>query len=423
MGLDTRFSPDSGGKLNRKCVSRQVEHSGGNHVAVMQPAKPRQGDDLARALDRRDHNATAGCVLPQTEMSSVFVVITDIVFQQSSQMPLVQDDHVVEQLPTHTPNPALRDTVLPRTSKGGADRFCALLLNRSDDVCRELRVAVKDQKPVWPIVSPNFVQLQYDPQLGRLTSHIAVQNLPPIVADNEEAVQDSEGQRWHRKEVHASDGFAMVAKEFQPASGRIRIVGGTFHPARNGSFRDVETQLEQLSVDAGCSPRWVLRDHAKDQLAHFSADWFSSDCLSSSRDPTPVQPKPCPMPPYDRLRRDQNQRSLPARPNFSQNDPEQPVDGTQSRARSLGVQSQQLLPKGEVLQEECFSGAKDGDDPAEQILKARKHQGIIAKSKPGRCASKSLILRTRGVLARHKDGIGPDRLLRCCVMKLSLIHI
>jgi integrase/recombinase XerD len=59
------------------------------------------------------------------------------------------------------------------------------------------------------------------------------------------------------------------------------------------------------------------------------------------------------------------------------------------------------LPKGEVLQEECFSGAKDGDDPAEQILKARKHQGIIAKSKPGRYASKSLILRTRGVLARH----------------------
>ena len=194
----------------------------------------------------------------------------------------------------------------------------------------------------------------------------------------------------------------MVAKEFQPASGRIRIVGGTFHPARNGSFRDVETQLEQLSVDAGRSPPWALSDHAKDQLAHFSTDWFSSDCLSSSRDPTPVQPKPCPMPPYDRLRRDQNQRSLPARPNFSQNDPEQPVDGTQSRARSLGVQSQQLLPKGEVLQEECFSGAKDGDDPAEQILKARKHQGIIAKSKPGRCASKSLILRTRGVLARHR---------------------
>ena len=65
------------------------------------------------------------------------------------------------------------------------------------------------------------------------------------------------------------------------------------------------------------------------------------------------------------------------------------------------MQSPELLPKGEVLKEEFFSGAKDGDDPAEQMSKARKHQGIIAKSAPGRCATKSLILRTRRVLARH----------------------
>lgn len=44
------------------------------------------------------------------------------------------------------------------------------------------------------------------------------------------------------------------------------------------------------------------------------------------------------------------------------------------------MESQQLLPKVEVLQQEFFSGAKHGDDPAEQMLKAQKHQGIIAKS-------------------------------------------
>ena len=74
-------------------------------------------------------------------------------------------------------------------------------------------------------------------------------------------------------------------------------------------------------------------------------------------------------------------------------------------ARSLGVQSQQLLPKGEVLQEEFFSGAKDGEDPAEQMSKAHKHQGIIAKSAPGRSSFKSLILRLCRVLARHRPQI------------------
>ena len=32
------------------------------------------------------------------------------------------------------------------------------------------------------------------------------------------------------------------------------------------------------------------------------------------------------------------------------------------------------IPKGEVLQEEFFSGAKDADDPAEQMSKAHLHQ-------------------------------------------------
>src|SRR5664279_399037 len=194
----------------------------------------------------------------------------------------------------------------------------------------------------------------------------------------------------------------MVPEKRQPAPGWIGVLCRTPNPARNGSFRDVETQLEQLPVDARRSPPWVLRDHAKDQLAHFPADWFSSDRLSSSRDPAPVQPKAGPMPTNHGLRGDEDQRSLPVRPNFSQNDPEQLVDGAQSRTRSLCVQSQQLLPKGEVLQEEFFSGAKDGEDPAEQMSKAHKHQGIIAKSALGRCSSKSLILRLCRVLARRR---------------------
>ena len=71
------------------------------------------------------------------------------------------------------------------------------------------------------------------------------------------------------------------------------------------------------------------------------------------------------------------------------------------------MQSQQLLPKGEVLQQEFFSGAKDGDNPAEQMSKALEHQGIIANSVPRRCAPKSLILRTYGIVASHR--VGPPR--------------
>jgi hypothetical protein len=70
-------------------------------------------------------------------MSPVFVVIAEVFFQQSSQMSLVQNDHVVEQIPTYIPNLALGDAVLPRTSKRGSDRFRAVLFDGRDDVSRE----------------------------------------------------------------------------------------------------------------------------------------------------------------------------------------------------------------------------------------------------------------------------------------------
>jgi hypothetical protein len=37
------------------------------------------------------------------------------------------------------------------------------------------------------------------------------------------------------------------------------------------------------------------------------------------------------------------------------------------------MQSEQLLPKGEVLEEEFLARAKDRDEPAEQMVKAHKH--------------------------------------------------
>src|ERR1019366_8429868 len=94
----------------------------------------------------------SGMSFPQSEMSPVLVVIADVFFQQSSQVPLIQNNHMVEQLSAHTPNPALSDAVLPWTSKRGSDRFRAVLFDGRDHVCGELRIVVKDQKPVRLVV-------------------------------------------------------------------------------------------------------------------------------------------------------------------------------------------------------------------------------------------------------------------------------
>src|ERR1035441_7644833 len=103
----------------------------------MQPTESGHRDNLVMAHRRRCHSSAIGRVLPQPEMSPAFVVIAEVFFQQSSQMSLVQNDHVVEQIPTYISNLALGDARPPRTSKRGSDRFRAVLFDGRDDVSRE----------------------------------------------------------------------------------------------------------------------------------------------------------------------------------------------------------------------------------------------------------------------------------------------
>ncbi len=79
-------------------------------------------------------------------MDSVFVVVVDVLAKESPQVPLVDHDHVVEQLSPDSPDPALRDPVLPGTSIGRPFRFESEIADRLGDAIREDGVVVVDQE-------------------------------------------------------------------------------------------------------------------------------------------------------------------------------------------------------------------------------------------------------------------------------------
>jgi hypothetical protein len=61
------------------------------------------------------------------------------------------------------------------------------------------------------------------------------------------------------------------------------------------------------------------------------------------------------MPLYDGSWGHQDEGLLPSLPELSQNDPEQFVPCRQATARSLGVQRQQLLAQGQVLEDQILT--------------------------------------------------------------------
>src|SRR5215469_252429 len=107
------------------------------------------------------------------------------------------------------------------------------------------------------------------------------------------------------------------------------------------------------------------------------------------------------MPVHDGSGSNQEERLPPPGPEHSQGNPEQLLKGSQSTARSLRVQSQQLLMESQVLEDEVLAGAESAEQPAEQMSERRDHnRNHIEKVRIELCA-KSFILQVYDGLARH----------------------
>src|SRR5215469_15814634 len=123
---------------------------------------------------------------------------------------------------------------------------------------------------------------------------VAVQAAAAIVADDEEAVEHTEGDCRNGEEVHRRDSFSVASQKRKPALRRLKISWCSAHPARHGSLGYVESQHQKFSVDARCSPCGVLRNHSENEIANFLGDAFATDGLPRSRDRAPIQGEPGP---------------------------------------------------------------------------------------------------------------------------------
>ena len=74
------------------------------------------------------------------------MVVTDILVHQASLMTLIENDYMIEQVPTAVANPALSNAVLPRTPEAGSFGLEVQCLDGTDDLSIvEVRGPVKDQ--------------------------------------------------------------------------------------------------------------------------------------------------------------------------------------------------------------------------------------------------------------------------------------
>ena len=177
---------------------------------MVQPAESLVRKDLTRSYRT---SPAVRCSLLKSEMRAVLMMVTNILREQSLQMAFIQRNNVVQQVSSAASHPTLRDAILPRTSEGsshGNDPRCA---HGCDHLEPKLLIAIKDQVFGRGFKGKRLPQLLDDPTARRMLRDINVQDAPPIMTDDEEAVEHAERDRWHREEIHGGNGFPMVTKE------------------------------------------------------------------------------------------------------------------------------------------------------------------------------------------------------------------
>jgi hypothetical protein len=262
---------------------------------------------------------------------------------------------------------------LQLSTQRSATPFCQGLPN---DVCTGLiskdRTAAGSSRPYFPSrskiknlgVDPNGNASRncwmIQPLVGCFVT-LTAQDVPPIMADDEEAVEHAEHDRWHREEIHGRNRFPMVSKEGPPALGRVRISRRSFHPTGDGSLGEFKTEHEEFPMYPRCSPCWVVSDHPKDQLPDLLRRRSSSSLRPNSGDQPPVDTKTSPVPADDSFGRNDEKGLLPSRPDPPSDYPEELIEEAQAWARMSAFQHGELLPEHEILQNKIPTATEEAN--------------------------------------------------------------
>lgn len=171
--------------------------SGGQIVAMMQTIEPRHRYNFAAGSRVLRCFTTVRRSLRQSEMRPVIVEIADVLIHQALQVSLVHINQMIEQVSTTVANPTLGDAVLPRTSGAGALGLDAEALHCVDHFFIEVCTAIEDREFRSRVVGECLAELLNNPCTAGMLGDVTAKDSPPIMRDDEEAVQHAESERWN----------------------------------------------------------------------------------------------------------------------------------------------------------------------------------------------------------------------------------
>src|SRR5450759_3557570 len=179
-----------------------------------------------------------------------------VLLQQPAEVPLVEDDQVVQTLSAHCADDALSYGVSLRRVNRTQQRLDAEFGGAGDEGATVATVAVPDQITRLPGPGRGRDELAPDPLGGRMGGDVEMDKPPPVVSNEEEDIQRLQADSGDGEEV-CPDVRSVVAKEGAPGL-RWRPPPRLAPVAADRLSANLVAEFAQFAADADAAPARVL---------------------------------------------------------------------------------------------------------------------------------------------------------------------
>src|SRR5216683_863305 len=239
-------------------------------------------------------------VFGQRSVGPEFVVVVGIRGQDAPQVRFAQDHDMVQALSPDRTDQPFDMTILPRRPRRSWSVPNPHGRKTSHYSMAIRGVSVPNDVLGRLIPGESLGDLSGDPIRRRIGSDVDPHQVAPVQANDGQPIEKPEADGRHDKHIDGGDVRRVIAEKGSPAL-RWRPTSA-HHVLGDSRLRDLEAQLEQLTVDARRSPQRVGPAHLANEGAQLG--WNSRSANAVARSPAPIGPKANTVPANDRLRPD-----------------------------------------------------------------------------------------------------------------------
>src|SRR5713226_919505 len=174
------------------------------------------GQRTAAALLGWLNGARLGRILLEHEMGARAVVVAEVAAQTTTEVSLVEDNHVVEQFASDGADQALGEGVLPRRARCGENLGRAHALHSLPKLAPEDAVAIAEQVGRRRVIGKCFDNLPHGPSGGGAIGHVEVHDLAATVQQDDKYEDQTEGRRRYDEKVDRDQLGEVVLEERSP---------------------------------------------------------------------------------------------------------------------------------------------------------------------------------------------------------------